>query len=75
MDLAGLAREFNKKMQEVTQEAREAFGKVAEEAQYQVDREVGRFLSQHPELYAEMKKTYRQAKRTLDQLGKDLGWK
>lgn len=72
-DLASLAREFRSKLEEVGGQFKEAFEKVSDDVQYRVDKELGKAMSRHPELYAELRKTYRQVKRGFEKAGKDLG--
>ncbi len=74
-DLAELVRQFRSKFEEVAADAKQAFEKLADEAQYEFDKQLGKAMAQHPELYAELRKTYRQAKKTLNKVGEDLGLK
>ncbi|MHB8632928.1 MAG: hypothetical protein ACYDBQ_03020 [Thermoplasmatota archaeon] len=50
-----------------------AFEQVAEEAQYRFDHELAKALAQHPELYAEVRRTLRQVKKTADKAAEALG--
>jgi hypothetical protein len=72
-DLGELAKELQRQLGEVGKQFKEAFEKVAEDTQYTVDREMARFLAKHPELYAEVKKTLRQIKKTADKAADALG--
>lgn len=74
-DLAGLVREWRAKMEEVGEHFREAFGKVSEDVQYRLDKELGKAMAKHPELYAEVRRTVRQVKRGVEKAGRDLGLK
>lgn len=74
-ELAGLVKAFREKAEEIADDVREAFEKFSDEAQYEFDKQLGKVLSEHPELYAELRKTGRQVRRTLDKLSKDLGLK
>lgn len=74
-DLASLVRAFREQLESVAEDAKEVLEKVAEEAQYEWDKQLGKAMAQHPELYAELRKTFRQVKKTLDKVGQDLGLK
>lgn len=73
-------------LEEVFAEARKAFAtlgkqvqealeKFQEDAQYRFDKELGKQLAKHPELYAELKRGYRQFRKGLDKTARDLGLK
>ena len=49
--------------------------KFGDEAQYQFDKELARALAKHPDLYAEVRKTLRQIKKTADKAAESLGFK
>lgn len=50
-----------------------AVEEVAEDAQYKFDHELAKALAKHPELYAEIRKTLRQLKKTADKAAEALG--
>ncbi len=72
-DLAAMAKEFQRQLEDVGKQFKETFEKVAEDAQYHVDREMGRFFAQHPDLYADVKKTIRQIQKTADKAADAFG--
>jgi hypothetical protein len=74
-DLSDVLREVRSALEGVGREFRDAFEKWQEDAQYHFDKEFGKQLAKHPELYAELKKTYRQVRKGLDKTAKDLGLK
>ncbi len=71
---------------DVVKEARRAFGSLAkdfqaswqkafDDAEYRFDKELGKQIAKHPELYAELKRGYKKLRRGTDKLAKDLGLK
>lgn len=72
-DLATMADEFARQFQELGKQLKEGFEKVSDEAQYAIDKELARLIAKHPELYAEIRRTMRQAQRTLDKAAEALG--
>lgn len=70
-----LVRALRERLESVAEDVREAVEKLSESAQFEFDKQFGKAVAQHPELYAELRRTYRQVRRGLDKLGKDLGWK
>ncbi len=74
-DLAALAREFRKRFESIAVDAKAAVEKFSDTAQYEVDKQLGRLVADHPELYAELRRSYRQIKKTLNKVGEDLGLK
>ena len=68
-DLEDLVRQAT----ELGNQFKAAVEKVAEDAQMHIDREVARLIGQHPELYAELQKTIRQVKKTVDKAADELG--
>ncbi len=67
--------ELRKQLEGVATQFKEAFDKVADEAQYQFDKELARALAKHPDLYAEVRKTLRQIKKTADKTAEAFGFK
>ncbi len=74
-DLAALAREFRKRFESIAVDAKAAVEKFSDTTQYEMDKQFGRFVADHPELYAELRRSYRQIKKTLNKVGEDLGLK
>ncbi|MGB1697307.1 MAG: hypothetical protein ACPHK8_02795, partial [Thermoplasmatota archaeon] len=74
-ELADVVREFRKAMGSVVSDFRDAFQKVADEAEYRFDKEFGKQMAKHPELYADLKKGYRQTRKFFDEVAADLGLK
>ncbi len=71
--LAGWVKAIRETFEDVALDTKDAITKISEDAQYEIDKAVGRALAEHPELYAELRKTYRQAKKTFEKIGQDLG--
>ena len=74
-DLAELAAEFARQFQDLGKQLKSGFEKVSEDAQYAIDTEMAKLMSKHPELYAELRKTMRQAQKTLDKAAEAFGFK
>ncbi|HET6398843.1 MAG TPA: hypothetical protein VFH47_04750 [Candidatus Thermoplasmatota archaeon] len=72
-DLAAMAEEFAKQFQELGKQLKSGFEKVAEDAQYALDKEMGKLMAKHPELYAEIRKTMRQTQKTLEKAAEAFG--
>lgn len=72
-DLLGLAQAFGKELQAVGKQFKEVLDQVAEDAQYKFDQELAKALAKQPELYAEVRKTLRQIKRTADKAAEAFG--
>ncbi len=75
IDPAALFREFRKRFESIAVDAKQAVEKFSDQAQYEVDKTIGRVMADHPELYAELRRSYRQIKKTLNKVGEDLGLK
>ncbi len=75
IDPAALFREFRKRFEAIAVDAKQAVEKFSDQAQYEVDKTIGRVMADHPELYAELRRSYRQIKKTLNKVGEDLGLK
>jgi hypothetical protein len=73
--LAELVRAFGEKFDEMGSEAKEAIRNISQEAQYELDKQMGKAMASHPELYAEIRKTMRQAKRTLNKVAENFGFR
>ncbi|HLF16581.1 MAG TPA: hypothetical protein VI796_04020 [Candidatus Thermoplasmatota archaeon] len=74
-DLGALAQEMRRQFTELGKQVKEALDKVGDEVQYRFDKELGKALAQHPELYAEVRRTMRQVQKTFDKAVETLGLK
>ena len=72
-DLAALGAEFARQFGELGRQLKSTFDQVADDAQYAFDKEMGKMMAKHPELYAELRKTMRQAQKTMDKAAEALG--
>lgn len=72
-ELAGWIKAIRETVDDAAADVKDAVAKISDEAQYELDKVIGRALAENPELYAELRKTYRQAKRTMEKIGQDLG--
>ncbi len=75
VDLAAFATEMKKQLGDLGKQFKEVADKIGEEVQYQVDKELARALAKHPDLYAEVKRTFRQVQKTVDKAAETLGFK
>lgn len=75
LDLGALAREMQKQFSELGAQFKVVMDQVGDDVQFQVDRELARALAKHPELYAEVRRTFRQVRRTVDKAAESLGLK
>lgn len=75
VELADVVREFRKAFGGVAKDFREAFQKVFDEAEYRFDKEFGKQMAKHPELYAELKRGAKQLKRGWDKTAREWGLK
>jgi 16S rRNA G527 N7-methylase RsmG len=73
IDVEAFLREMKSQFGALGQQFKEVADKVGEEAQYHFDRELARALAKHPDLYAEVRKTLRQIKKTADKAAETLG--
>jgi hypothetical protein len=73
VDLDAFVAEMRKQVGELGRQFKEVADKVGEEAQYHFDKELARALAKHPDLYAEVRKTLRQIKKTADKAAETLG--
>ncbi|MEK6985186.1 MAG: hypothetical protein AABX89_02225 [Candidatus Thermoplasmatota archaeon] len=74
-DLAAIAAGFATEAAKLAKQFQATFEQVAEEAQYKFDQELAKALAKHPDLYAEVRKTLRQVKKTADEAAKAFGLK
>lgn len=74
-DLAAIAAGFAAEAAKLAKQFQSTFEQVAEDAQYKFDQELAKSLAKHPELYAEIRKTMRQVKKTADEAAKAFGLK
>ena len=75
VDLDAFLDEAKKQLVDLGKQFKAVADKVGEETQFVVDRELARALAKHPELYAEVRKTLRQIKKTADQAAESFGLK
>lgn len=75
VDIDEFLNEAKKQFVELGKQFKAVADKVSDEAQFVVDRELARALAKHPDLYAEVRKTLRQIKKTADQAAESLGFK
>lgn len=75
VDLDEFLNEAKKQLVDLGKQFKAVADKVSDEAQYVVDRELARALAKHPDLYAEVRKTLRQIKKTADKTAETFGLK
>jgi hypothetical protein len=75
IDVEAFLNEARKQLVDLGKQFKAVADKVGEETQYVVDRELARALAKHPDLYAEVRKTLRQIKKTADQAAESFGLK
>ena len=75
VDLEEFLNEARKQLVDLGKQFKAVADKVSDEAQFVVDRELARALAKHPDLYAEVRKTLRQIKKTADQAAESFGLK
>ena len=73
IDVEAFLKEMKTQFGELGKQFKEVADKVGEEAQYHFDKELARALAKHPDLYAEVRKTLRQIKKTADKAAESLG--
>ncbi len=73
-DLAALAAEFAKQAGDVARQVQHAFRDAADSAQVEVEKFGARFAADHPDLYAELRKTMMQVERTAKAAAKEFGF-
>ena len=73
VDVEDFLNEMKSQFGALGKQFKEVADKVGEEAQYHFDKELARALAKHPELYAEVRKTLRQIKKTADKAAETLG--
>jgi hypothetical protein len=75
VDLDQFLEEARRQLVDLGKQFKAVADKVGDEAQFVVDRELARALAKHPDLYAEVRKTLRQIKKTADQAAASFGLK
>jgi len=75
VDVDAFLGEMRTQLTALGKQFKEVADKVGDEAQYHFDRELARALAKHPDLYAEVRKTLRQIKKTADKAAETLGLK
>ena len=73
VDVEAFLAEMKNQFGALGKQFKEVADKVGEEAQYHFDKELARALAKHPDLYAEVRKTLRQIKKTADKAAESLG--
>lgn len=73
VDVEAFLNEMKTQFGALGKQFKEVADKVGEEAQYVFDKELARALAKHPDLYAEVRKTLRQIKKTADKAAESLG--
>lgn len=74
-DLGDVVREARKAFGSLASDFAGAFQKVFDEAEYRFDKELGKQMAKHPDLYAELKRTAKQVRRGLDKFASEAGLK
>lgn len=67
--------EVRKALESVANDVKAAVEKLAQDAEYRFDKEIGKQLAKNPELYADLKKGYRETRKFFDGIAADLGLK
>jgi hypothetical protein len=75
VDLEALGREVKKQLTELGAQFKTTLEKVSEDAQFEFDKQMARALAKHPELFAQVRKTLREAQKTMDKAAEALGLK
>lgn len=75
IDVEAFLGEMKTQLGVLGKQFKEVADKVSDEAQFTFDRELARALAKHPDLYAEVRKTLRQIKKTADKAAEALGLK
>lgn len=75
IDVDEFLREARSQLVDLGKQFKTVADKFSDEAQFVVDRELARALAKHPDLYAEVRKTLRQIKKTADQAAESFGLK
>lgn len=75
VDVEAFLDEARRSLVDLGKQFKAVADKVSDEAQFVVDRELARALAKHPDLYAEVRKTLRQIKKTADQAAESFGFK
>lgn len=73
--VAEILRELRKGLESIGEDFQESFAKLQEDAQYRFDKEFAKQLAKHPELYAELKRGFRQVRKGIDKAVKEWGLK
>lgn len=72
-DFKAMAKEMESTMVQLGKDFKAAFEKAAEETKYELDKGLAKVMAEHPELYADIRRTMRQAKKTVEQAAKAIG--
>ncbi len=74
-DFKAMAKELEASLAQVGRDLKVAFEKAAEETRYELDKGLAKAAADNPELYAEIRRTMRQAKKTMEKTAAALGLK
>lgn len=74
-DLGDVLEEARKAFAGLAKDVSEVVQKVFDEAEYRFDKELGKQVAKHPELYAELKRGFKRFRRDLDKWARDVGLK
>ena len=72
-DLGKMAEEFARQAADVARQVQHALRDAADTAQVEVEKLGAKFAADHPDLYAELRKTMIQLQRTAKQAAKEFG--
>ncbi|MES2155358.1 MAG: hypothetical protein V4510_09510 [bacterium] len=72
-DLAAKAKAIEATIAQLGRDVKAAVEKAAEETQYQLDKGLAKAMADNPELYADIRRTMRQAKKAMEKTAKALG--
>lgn len=65
-ELADVVAAFREAIVDLAADFQDAWDNLMEEGQYHFDKELGKHLAKHPQLYAELRRTGRQVKKAWD---------
>jgi hypothetical protein len=75
VDVTDVVREFGIAISSVIDDFKESFQKVFDDAEYRFDKELGKQIAKHPDLYADLKRTAKKLKRDWDKTSREWGMK
>lgn len=74
-DLKAIAKEIEATMTQLGKDFKAAFEKAASETRIEAEKGIAKAIADNPELYAELRRTMQQAKKTVDAAAKAFGLK